>query len=55
MNRRITQLDEITDIANNDILSGVDVSDTSFSPSGTNKRFTKVSLLTGLAPLDVVS
>jgi|GEM_PF-4201015 len=45
MGKRITQLDEITTIDNNDILYGVDVDDLTHSPEGTSKKFTKINLL----------
>lgn len=49
MGTKITELATITDIASNDLLTGVDVSDTSGSANGTNKKFTKASLLSGVA------
>jgi len=49
MGKKTTELVAITEIASNDILFGVDVSDTSGSVNGTNKKFTKASLLSGLA------
>lgn len=52
MGKKITQLATITEVADDDLLVGVDVSDTSGSDNGTNKKFTKASLLQGLAPLD---
>jgi hypothetical protein len=52
MGKKITQLATITEVADNDFIVGVDVSDTSGSDNGTNKKFTKASLLEGLAPLD---
>lgn len=52
MGKKITQLATITEVADDDLLVGVDVSDTSGSDNGTNKKFTKASLLDGLAPLD---
>lgn len=45
MGKRITQLNEITTIDNNDILYGVDVSDLAQSPDGSSKKFTKQNLL----------
>lgn len=52
MGKKITQLATITEVADDDLIVGVDVSDTSGSDNGTNKKFTKASLLDGLAPLD---
>ena len=52
MGKKITQLATITEVADDDLLVGVDISDTSGSDDGTNKKFTKASLLSGLAPLD---
>ena len=52
MGKKITQLATITEIADDDLLVGVDISDTSGSAEGTNKKFTKANLLSGLAPLD---
>lgn len=52
MGKKITQLATITEVADDDLIVGVDVSDTSGSENGTNKKFTKASLLDGLAPLD---
>lgn len=49
MGTKITELATITDVASNDLLIGVDVSDTSGSANGTNKKFTKASLLSGVA------
>lgn len=49
---KITQLATITEVADDDLIVGVDVSDTSGSDNGTNKKFTKATLLAGLAPLD---
>lgn len=49
MGTKITELATITDVASNDLLTGVDVSDTSGSANGTNKKFTKASLLSGVA------
>lgn len=49
MGTKITDLATITDVASNDILTGVDVSDTTGSANGTNKKFTKASLLSGVA------
>jgi len=49
MGTKITELATITDVATNDLLTGVDVSDTSGSANGTNKKFTKASLLSGYA------
>ena len=51
MGKKITQLATITEIADDDLLVGVDISDTSGSAEGTNKKFTKANLLSGLAPL----
>lgn len=51
MGKKITQLATITEVADDDLIVGVDVSDTSGSENGTNKKFTKASLLDGLAPL----
>ena len=45
--KKITELATITEVANDDILVGVDVSDTSGSAQGTNKKFTKSALLDG--------
>ena len=45
MGKRITQLDEMTTIANADLLYGVDVDDLTHSPEGTSKKFTKTNLL----------
>ena len=45
MGKKITQLATITEIADDDLLVGVDISDTSGSDGGTNKRFTKANLL----------
>lgn len=45
MGKKITQLATITEVANDDLIVGVDVSDTSGSDSGTNKKFTKEDLL----------
>lgn len=52
MGKKITQLATITEIADDDLLVGVDISDTSGSAEGTNKKFTKANLLSGLAPLN---
>ncbi len=52
MGKKITQLATITEVADDDLLVGVDVSDTSGSDNGTNKKFTKATLLDGLAPLN---
>jgi len=52
MGKKITQLATITEVADDDLLVGVDISDTSGSAEGTNKKFTKANLLSGLAPLD---
>ncbi len=52
MGKKITQLATITEVADDDLIVGVDVSDTSGSDNGTNKKFTKATLLAGLAPLD---
>jgi hypothetical protein len=52
MGKKITQLATITEVADDDLIVGVDVSDTSGSDNGTNKKFTKATLLTGLAPLN---
>ncbi len=52
MGKKITQLATITEVADDDLLIGVDVSDTSGSENGTNKKFTKATLLGGLAPLN---
>lgn len=46
MGKKITQLATITEVADNDFIVGVDVSDTSGSDNGTNKKFTKEDLLT---------
>lgn len=51
MGKKITQLATITEVADDDLIVGVDVSDTSGSDNGTNKKFTKATLLAGLAPL----
>ena len=51
MGKKITQLATITEIADDDLLVGVDISDTSGSDDGTNKKFTKANLLSGLALL----
>ena len=45
MGKRISQLAEITTVDSNDLLNVVDVSDTTYSASGTNKRVTKANLL----------
>ena len=45
MGKRTSQLDEITTIANSDLLYGVDVDDLTHSPEGTSKKFTKTNLL----------
>lgn len=45
MGKRITQLNEITTIDNNDILYGVDISDLTHSPDGTSVKFKKSNLL----------
>ena len=45
MAKRISQLAEITTVDSNDLLNIVDVSDTTYSASGTNKRVTKANLL----------
>lgn len=52
MGKKITQLATITEVADDDLIVGVDVSDTSGSDNGTNKKFTKATLLDGLAPLN---
>lgn len=52
MGKKITQLATITEVADDDLIVGVDVSDTSGSDNGTNKKFTKATLLGGLAPLN---
>lgn len=52
MGKKITQLATITEVADDDLIVGVDVSDTSGSENGTNKKFTKATLLDGLAPLN---
>lgn len=52
MGKKITQLATITEVADDDLIVGVDVSDTSGSENGTNKKFTKATLLGGLAPLN---
>lgn len=52
MGKKITQLATITEVADDDLIVGVDVSDTSGSDNGTNKKFTKATLLNGLAPLN---
>jgi hypothetical protein len=52
MGKKITQLATITEVADDDLIVGVDVSDTSGSDNGTNKKFTKATLLAGLAPLN---
>ena len=45
MGKRITQLDEMTTIANADLLYGVDVDDLTHSPDGTSVKFKKSNLL----------
>lgn len=45
MAKKITELAELTEVADDDLLVGVDVSDTSGSDNGTNKKFTKANLL----------
>ena len=45
MGKRISQLAEITTVDGDDLLNVVDVSDTTYSASGTNKRVTKANLL----------
>lgn len=45
MGKKITQLATITEVADDDLIVGVDVSDTSGSENGTNKKFTKQNLL----------
>ena len=45
MAKRISQLAEITTVDSDDLLNVVDVSDTTYSASGTNKRVTKANLL----------
>ena len=42
---KITALTAISTVENTDVLVGVDVSDTTAGASGTNKKFTKSSLL----------
>lgn len=51
MGTKITELASITDIASNDLVVGVDVSDTSGSANGTNKKFTKANFLKEYASL----
>ena len=48
--KKITQLATITEVADDDLIVGVDVSDTSGFRNGTNKKFTKATLLAGLFP-----
>lgn len=45
MGKKITQLATITEVADDDLIVGVDVSDTSGSDNGTNKKFTKANFL----------
>ena len=48
MGKRISQLAEITTVDSNDLLNVVDVSDTTYSASGTNKKVKKSSLAKSL-------
>ena len=54
MGKKITQLATITEIADDDLLVGVDISDTSGSAEGTNKKFTKANLQSGLVALSYI-
>jgi hypothetical protein len=47
-NKTITDLDAITSVADGDLLFGVDVSDTTDSADGTNKKFTFSSLVSSV-------
>lgn len=44
-NEKISELTELTTLANNDLFVTVDVSDTTMAPSGTNKKITALNIL----------
>lgn len=52
--KKITELSAITEVANEDLLMGVDVSDTTASVDGTNKKFTKASFIQGIVPVGTI-
>ena len=52
--KTIQEFGSITAVDNDDLLVGVDVSDTTDSAGGTNKQFTKSNLLKEYAPLNLL-
>lgn len=48
MAEKLTDREEVTDIANDDLIHVVDIGDTTDSPEGTSKKATKGNILKGL-------
>jgi len=53
-NRKLTDLPELTSVADSDLIYIVDASDTSESPEGTSKKIQKSNLVTGNGGLTVI-